>query len=498
MRYQQKKYHPELSLPRSILPCGQTKRVDTEISDHVALLLMLEIPHAQLTPMKIITWNVQEKSTDGSGFAPLMEKPEDPEYILEWKRKTTSAGETIGQTNERHTRIVEALKKMVDVCQPSFITLQEISNKLEENEKDDDGYEIEKKKPSFLKNILSALGEDWDYMPKESPEIAPGVASGNITFFKKSIVTSQQTIKIDPSEQKELCPYVVKFLLNGVETPVEIWNVHADFNAKLPIIEKMIKTIIQRSENTTTILAGDFNHTIAPTNTAPQNIITSTSPSYFRDGQIQGAYAIDGGFYSSCRDGRIECQQAASLHLSRTDETYLPHKLEINTIDENMSFLQKKEIETLRPVLSIGANTDFNIPEQIRMMGSTVLEFNEKLKTIHGENVFFSYAVNNNNARGFVIQLNHELYARLKLDFKKNNDFQFNEKEKSLHIFKNSINISPLLRELMLSDAELLKIKNTVCGPLKKYTSCYKLSIFGHHHDQRASAVIKVIMQALR
>ena len=305
-----KSYHPTLP---SIEEAKNS--YDLVTSDHVPFLM-------NAGEIKVISWNVLE-SDAANGFAPLGQ---------------SSYGESKPERQNRYVRIAEGLLKFANNHSPDLICLQEIAGP--ENEDD-----------------ISCLFSVIQYrLPQYSVILNKGKvvdAFGNITFYNsKTLEPTPDCIKWKFKQFKysslEGCitEYIKK---DNTKLKVRIANVHAPFKTVPVEHEAAIREFLQQETNCLPIIVGDFNCSIAPLNDVPRNIVTSATVSTFRDNRMQGACAIDGGFYSR-NDG---FHQADIQQLDwNSGKIYSTNSLNIVDV-ENLPDLQKEEILKLNMIIVV-------------------------------------------------------------------------------------------------------------------------------------------------
>lgn len=309
-------YHPDLP------SIAQARENYSSVrSDHVPILAAVPLKGSRET-INIVSWNVLEADA-ASGFSVGTNK---------------SYGESPLQEAARHGRIAESLKLFAEKNNPAFITLQEISAAADDN--------------ALLPRIQAALGERYAVVTINGKEVVDEM--GNITFYDKTRFTP-----IIPTKEAKLTKrdFTHSALEGNITTyqqihggrRVRLLNAHTGFQMLPGTHEREINSFLVADAEATSVVVGDFNCNFAPLHTKPQNITTSATPACFRGGVFQGAYAIDGCFYSSSSGNR----QAEIRHLNPlTGEAYSPTAIPLDRLPK----LQREEVETCRMVMSVDSS----------------------------------------------------------------------------------------------------------------------------------------------
>ncbi len=370
-------FHPELTTPES------AKEDYTQVrSDHVPILVT--IPGTGNEAIKIVSWNVlQEDSASGFG---------QPEM------SGRSFGETDQQRTARHLRIACTLKASIDNnTDVDFIALQEIDVRGGQD---------------FLDEILKQLGGDWDCVKTQGNEIANKYS--NITLYRK---TKFQPANDTSTDIKALQADLTKFHpIGNPTTTIEILNVHVPFKCNPEPNETLISNFLARGDKSTkSIVVGDFNCTFAPLDDSLKNIVTSVSPPGFRQEMRQGAFAIDGCFYSTYIGNKRIYKQAEIAHLNSTQGTKYPvtgfppdYKDYFSNLD-NRLLLDKfalNELYAFRPIMAID-----NIYQHKKIFKKqTIFEYQKKLrKEFQFEGVVVRPSKAIDNKTGITVSFNHDI-----------------------------------------------------------------------------------------
>ncbi len=360
-----RQYHPGLP------SIEQAKNDYSQVfSDHIPLLVSVD-------SLKIVSWNVLE-SDAANGFATL---------------GRGAYGETREQTESRYDRIAEALANFVEKHQPQFICLQEICAS-------------EKNDSLFIKIKLKL--QHYNVTKLDSGELVD--AQGCITFydsreFQPALGESQKNFK--QFNHKVLGGNATEYVKNENEkVRVKILNVHSDFKSIPFSHEERIKSYLGQANGSLAIVVGDFNCTVSSLDATPRNITTSATVSTFRGGQLQGACAIDGCFYSL--PNTSTCFQAKTLPLN--PNTGIPYEAsDLLPLDfEGLPELQKDEIK--RYEMTIFLDEASRATKYIEDK-YTVEEYQSYLQEVMAnDSLLVRPAVNLNNENGIGVELTKEYY----------------------------------------------------------------------------------------
>lgn len=432
-------------------------------SDHAPILLTIPYPEEGREPVKVVSWNVLETDS-GNGFA---------------SNNQINYGETTEEMDARHQRIADSLGRFAKNHSPQFITLQEILNR----------------EPYLIEKIKKELGPDYECVMVDGKVVDSG---GCITLYRVDQFVPLVTKEDGDCFNKGLPGgNITKFKsLTDEDQEIRIANVHHRFTEltvqheesikKFLTGQDQIKPVPDLSKKTLSIMAGDFNGSIVRLDGKQCNQTTSVSPSKFRVDagdqeviaackaglQVQGAWAIDGGFYSF-RGKKdfwvgVACRQATSQLLNPFSGNPLSDdKLKPINRDKLLP-LQRKEIHNLRLVISVD---DSYTEDKIISNGKdsfTLFEYEERLREDFnlGEGsegpIYVRRAANLNNEKGIGIVINKELYDYfIKL---KHPSFQLNVKGDDVTgrsfrvIYANDANVPKLMKEMSVLQAKHQKI----------------------------------------
>lgn len=380
-------YHPSLrSLQQAQNDYSQI------LSDHVPYLATIPLAeNAELPEVKVVSWNVMHRDIVNGYGNPNATRIEEITF-----------GETPEQTEARHNLIADALVKFIQINQPHFITLQEITA----DNIDRQLYDIIQKK--FKESGLT-------YQPViVSDDIVQG--GGNITLydptqFEPVIPEKVKTAKKLRNFELNASKIQFKSLKDKEELKVTITNSHPLFNAHPKEHENRIKKVLSdNDENSLSIVVGDFNCSVAPLDTTKkQNITTSAAPAFFRNGKLQGGDAIDGGFYAY--KSKEIFHQATIQHLNpKTGQPYTPEELAALT---DLLELQQAEVDRFRMVMCIDDSYNQN---KLINDEYTIFEYQEHLRSqLNDVDILVRAARDLNNRSGIGIAINEELYKKFEL-----------------------------------------------------------------------------------
>lgn len=399
-------YHPAL-------PSTQGAKTNYEMitSDHIPLLASIPCPdnEAGIQEIKIITWNVLEND-GGNGFS-------EPNSVR------MRYGESDEQRSDRHSRIAYSLAQFVKNYHPDFITLQEIEISDQKN-------------PYSLFNIIKKqLGKSYGCVKVirkgiEERKNSEGIfeeheieytefvdSQGCVTLYNKNLFKTSLPPTIKQKKDlihAEMNGSITKF--TSVIDPnfeVKISNAHHNFNEKITVHEKHIEDFLHnqdtnklpsdKSKITVNGVFGDFNGSIASVDAEEENITTSVAPPGFRKDGLQGAWGIDGGFYSV--NGGV-CKQAVTQQLNPlTGKLYSKKELSTSQFD-HLDDPKKKEVNRFRPIICV----DEAYKTKKIIENHTIYSYEEKLRSEFGDNrIYVREARNLRNQAGISIIANKEL-----------------------------------------------------------------------------------------
>lgn len=271
-------------------------------SDHVPVLFRGNV---RGMPLSIISWNVMEGDSY-NGVAPLGQ---------------SSYGETPEQRSARYERIAYAISRMLETQKPDFFTLQEIRAYLP---REDRTLGI---LPDGLWAAIASRLERTVYAAATYNGSIIDTA-GNITLYNRAKFNFDEVNTPPPQgyrppatlprQYDRLGAHAVSFVTQSTEElaqrRIRICNVHADYSDIPTSHESMIQSFISEAHQADSgaAVVGDFNCNALQPYVGEQTIVTSAVPSIFRNGQIQGACAIDAAYYGN-EAGQCEMPQLEHL-----------------------------------------------------------------------------------------------------------------------------------------------------------------------------------------
>lgn len=306
-------------------------------SDHVPVLFTGNV---RGMPLSIVSWNVMEGDSY-NGVAPLGQ---------------SSYGESPEQRSARYERIADAISRMLQTQRPDFFTLQEIRAYLPA---DDGSLGI------LPDGLWAAIAGRLAGTPYAAATYNGSIidTAGNITLYnQEKFDFDEQGTPLPqghrppaslPRQYNQLGAHAVSFVTRGTEEDaprrIKICNVHADYSDIPTNHESMIRSFISEAHEADSgaAVVGDFNCNALQPNSHEQTIVTSAAPSIFRNGQIQGACAIDAAYYGN-EAGQCEMPLLAHLDV-RTGNPIPAGELVISEDTAgSMPQLQQNELRRFR------------------------------------------------------------------------------------------------------------------------------------------------------
>ncbi len=358
-------------------------------SDHIPIVTQVPITSAEGSEkVSIFSWNVME----GDSFNGFSTFPQ------------TRYGETETQSQARFDRIAAAIATFTAAQSPTFIALSEIRGNAEGEDT-----------PDLLNKIMKQLPRNY---------LVARHADGSTVLDDKGCVIIYNSLQVALVEQDnhsidtilQGCTATFRYTISGKK--IKLGSVHAEFSVNPVKHENAVREFLEaEDDDTCRVVIGDFNCTVAPLSAGRENITTSAAPTAFRydhplaesDPLLQGAYAIDGAFYSSA--GSRACKQATIKYISPEDGT-AHDTAGISFTHQISSVVQLEEFTTFRPQMTVDDSFSINkLPGQ----DYTIFEYEKYLQTkFQDETILVRPSVTQDNNKGVSVILNRQFRTQLR------------------------------------------------------------------------------------
>jgi len=400
-------------------------------SDHDPIGAFVAIKKDSLAAVNVFSWNVME-SDSANGYS----QPGSP---------GATYGETETQTQERYERIVRTIVNHIQSKGPDLICLQEISS-------------LAPRSGPWLFSMLIKALEGTPYQPvmRDNQVVDDG---GNITFYNNETLKVDEAVNFTKEDRQALNVLngsISTFQHKKTGVRIHVENAHANFSLMPTQHEQAIKAFMSKHDQDCSIVVGDFNCTVAPYSEIPSNIVTSVATTNFRyedpkthplDSRLpQGAFAIDGCFYSPA--GTSTIQQSSVLCIDPESGDVRAQPEPVNFDSDNFP-LQLKEMNTFRMVVNVSDEDPLGLTDMTERLNAN--------PDLSGS-ISLRRCVNLNNEQGIAAFLPKEWYDRFHQHINWN-DFTWEQAADSYGSLQNFITC-PASRKLDLECALTITQEN--------------------------------------
>ncbi|HEU5280808.1 MAG TPA: endonuclease/exonuclease/phosphatase family protein [Gammaproteobacteria bacterium] len=359
------------------------------LSDHVPIYSAIPLEAGKNDRLFVLSWNVLEADFANGFSAP---------------GRQGVYGENDAAKKDRHQHMANRLSSVLIGGMTDIVALQEIT--LAKN--------------GLLDEIMKYESTHENYKPlttRVNGEQAI-VNAGNciILYNHKTIIPLEPAGGTQPG-----C--VIDFIHVSTGKKVKLLNAHLPYSENPAANEAVVKTFLtSKQKHEVAVVVGDFNCTVAPIHTDRINITTSVASTDFRyekhipikERLPQGAYAIDGAFYSTSNS--FICRQAKIIHTVITnmkeDGVYSDTDLAPLTQETIANEAQLREIN--QPRLAMMVDPHY---QTARLCGDMSLsEYEAALQSLlNDENIVVRITKNLNNDTGIALcYLSRDAITKLK------------------------------------------------------------------------------------